>query len=119
MGSSYRTWDGPSCCRTQGVVGCSGGGMLTAYLAAVDERVQAASIACYFSTQTAELASGSCNYDAEQILWRQATLNVDKPDLLVSRAPKPTQVPTSSTTCFSCDGNPQQHVGGGDMDGSV
>ena len=43
-----------------------------AYLGAVDLRVAVAGIACYFSTTDLELSEGSCNYDAEQILWEQA-----------------------------------------------
>jgi dipeptidyl aminopeptidase/acylaminoacyl peptidase len=35
--------------KRMGVAGCSGGGTLTAYLAALDERVQAAAPACYIS----------------------------------------------------------------------
>eukprot|EP00931_Biecheleriopsis_adriatica_P086102 TRINITY_DN60828_c0_g1_i1.p1 TRINITY_DN60828_c0_g1~~TRINITY_DN60828_c0_g1_i1.p1 ORF type:complete len:834 (+),score=172.81 TRINITY_DN60828_c0_g1_i1:216-2504(+) len=83
-----------------GAVGCSGGGMLTAYLGAVDPRVEAAAVACYFSTLGRELESGTCNYDAEQILWNMAKFGIDKPDMLVARAPKPTAVLLTSHDCF-------------------
>eukprot|EP00928_Gymnodinium_smaydae_P046329 TRINITY_DN3085_c1_g1_i1.p1 TRINITY_DN3085_c1_g1~~TRINITY_DN3085_c1_g1_i1.p1 ORF type:complete len:838 (-),score=203.33 TRINITY_DN3085_c1_g1_i1:68-2581(-) len=90
-----------------GAVGCSGGGMLTAYLAAVDGRVAAACVACYFSTLQSELEVGTCNYDAEQILWNQAKLGIDKPDLLAARAPKPTMVLLTSHDCFPLSGGRQ------------
>jgi len=87
-----------------GVIGCSGGGMLTSYLAATDDRVQVAAIGCYFSTLGQELETGSCNYDAEQIIWRQAQLGLDKTDLLIARAPKPTLVLLTSHDCFPLSG---------------
>jgi hypothetical protein len=78
--------------------------MLTAYLAAVDHRIKAAAIACYFSTLEEELETGSCNYDSEQILWRQAKLGIDKPDFLIARAPQPTLVLLTSHDCFPLAG---------------
>merc|ERR1719401_1509399 len=78
--------------------------MLTAYLAAVDTRIRAAAIACYFSTMSQELESGTCNYDAEQILWSQAKYGLDKPDFLVARAPQPTVVLLTSHDCFPLAG---------------
>ena len=45
------------------VAGCSGGGVQSAYLGSIDERLIAASIACYTSTLTVDYAprSGSPN----------------------------------------------------------
>eukprot|EP00439_Symbiodinium_sp_Y106_P038900 s2066_g4.t1 len=83
-----------------GVVGCSGGGALSAYLGAIDPRVTAVAVACYFSTLGRELEIGTCNYDAEQILWKMASYGIDKPDLLRARAPKPTAVILTSHDCF-------------------
>ncbi|CAE7355481.1 HMCN1, partial [Symbiodinium necroappetens] len=83
-----------------GVVGCSGGGALSAYLGAIDPRVTAVAVACYFSTLGRELEIGTCNYDAEQILWKMALYGIDKPDLLRARAPKPTAVILTSHDCF-------------------
>lgn len=87
-----------------GVVGCSGGGAITAYLGAVDNRVGVVSIACYFSTLAEELERGTCNYDAEQIIWGQARLGLDKPDLLVARAPRPGIVILTTDDCFPFSG---------------
>lgn len=87
-----------------GAVGCSGGGMLTAYLGAVDSRVEAALVACYFSTLGHELEGGSCNYDAEQIIWGMAKFGIDKPDMLVARAPRATGVLLTNQDCFPFEG---------------
>ncbi|CAK0829599.1 unnamed protein product, partial [Prorocentrum cordatum] len=96
-----------------GVVGCSGGGMLTAYLAAVDSRVAAACVACYFSTLGRELEHGTCSYDAEQILWKQVNLGIDKPDLLAARAPQPTLVMLTTHDCFPIRQRARGEVRGG------
>ncbi|CAE8707971.1 unnamed protein product [Polarella glacialis] len=90
-----------------GAVGCSGGGMLTAYLGAVDPRVQATAVACYFSTLGQELDTGTCNYDAEQILWGMAKHGYDKPDMLAARAPRPTAILLTSHDCFPLEGGRQ------------
>lgn len=87
-----------------GVVGCSGGGTMTAYLGAVDDRVTAAVVACYFSTLGRELEEGTCNYDAEQIIWGMAKHGIDKPDLLRARAPKATAILLTSHDCFPIAG---------------
>eukprot|EP00913_Durusdinium_trenchii_P021790 g20473.t1 len=90
--------------RSIGVVGCSGGGTLTAYLGAVDARVTAAAVACYFSTLGRELVEGTCNYDAEQIIWGMAKYGIDKPDMLRARAPQATAVLLTSHDCFPIAG---------------
>jgi len=87
-----------------GVVGCSGGGTMTAYLGAVDHRVTAAAVACYFSTLGRELEEGTCNYDAEQIIWGIAKHGIDKPDMLRARAPQATAVLLTSHDCFPIAG---------------
>ena len=45
--------------RRLGVAGCSGGGVQAAYISAMDDRVSAASIACYESTLTVDYAPTS------------------------------------------------------------
>ena len=83
-----------------GVAGCSGGGVQTAYLGAVDDRIVAASIACYSSTIRVDYApsgmgGGGGPAEGEQ-QWGPSMVAgaalLDKPDLLQIRAPKPTQV---------------------------
>eukprot|EP00933_Yihiella_yeosuensis_P028417 TRINITY_DN22232_c0_g1_i1.p1 TRINITY_DN22232_c0_g1~~TRINITY_DN22232_c0_g1_i1.p1 ORF type:complete len:827 (+),score=126.58 TRINITY_DN22232_c0_g1_i1:79-2559(+) len=87
-----------------GAVGCSGGGMLTAYLGAVDARIKASMIACYFSSLARELEGGTCAYDAEQVLWNSAKFGIDKADLLIARSPQPTAVLLTSHDCFPIEG---------------
>lgn len=66
--------------------------MQTAYLAALDPRVKAASIGCYMSTFEEDFsARGLVGYDGEQVWPHAAIYGLDKPDLLVARADKHTQ----------------------------
>jgi hypothetical protein len=85
-----------------GVAGCSGGGVQAAYLGALDDRLVAASIACYTSTLTVDYApsaglpfiGGGGPAEGEQ-QWGPVVgvgTKLDKPDLLTIRAPRPTQV---------------------------
>eukprot|EP00929_Paragymnodinium_shiwhaense_P050891 TRINITY_DN25621_c0_g1_i2.p1 TRINITY_DN25621_c0_g1~~TRINITY_DN25621_c0_g1_i2.p1 ORF type:complete len:558 (+),score=108.29 TRINITY_DN25621_c0_g1_i2:269-1942(+) len=81
--------------------------MLTSYLAAVDSRVKAVGIACYFSSLKEELQVGTCNYDAEQILFGQARYGFDKAELLSVRAPRPMSILLTSHDCFPLEGGRQ------------
>ena len=108
--------------------GCSGGGTQTAYFASVDDRVVTASVACYTSTFIVDYApkspdsvaldngtetswplGGGGPADGEQT-WGPhvstgTSAGLDKPDLLVARSPKPTQVLlTTWDTCFPLRG---------------
>jgi hypothetical protein len=103
-----------------GAAGCSGGGTQTAYIASIDQRVYAASIACYTSSFVVDYApmsppsivdnagiesswplGGGGPADGEQTWGAALHLGLDKPDLLIARAPKPTQVLlTSWDQCF-------------------
>eukprot|EP00929_Paragymnodinium_shiwhaense_P048617 TRINITY_DN24558_c0_g1_i1.p1 TRINITY_DN24558_c0_g1~~TRINITY_DN24558_c0_g1_i1.p1 ORF type:complete len:782 (+),score=96.53 TRINITY_DN24558_c0_g1_i1:285-2630(+) len=74
------------------IIGCSGGGDLTAYVAAVDERVNLAVVACWFTSWYSVLDSQVCMYDAEQLWPGGLRLGLDKADILAARAPKPTMV---------------------------
>ena len=76
--------------------------MQAAYLGALDDRLVAASIACYTSTLTVDYApsaglpfiGGGGPAEGEQ-QWGPVVgvgTKLDKPDLLTIRAPRPTQV---------------------------
>ena len=70
-----------------GAMGCSGGGTQTTYIAALDERVKAAAVACYMNSfQT--LFTGSIG-DSEQSLPGFLAAGLDQTDYVELFAPKP------------------------------
>lgn len=89
-----------------GVVGCSGGGTQSSYLAAMDPRVKAASVACYISTfEIDRLWNAGGGSDGEQTWPHGVAKGLDKSDLLEVRANRSTQVLiTSADTCFPAAG---------------
>jgi dienelactone hydrolase len=74
-----------------GCTGNSGGGTLTSYLMALDDRVVAAAPSCY-STTFRELLATSGPQDAEQNIFGQIGFGMDIPDYTLMRAPKPTLI---------------------------
>lgn len=89
-----------------GVVGCSGGGTQSSYLAAMDPRVKAASMACYISSfEIDRLWKEGGASDGEQTWPHGIALGLDKADLIEVRADLETQVLiTSADTCFPAAG---------------
>eukprot|EP00927_Polykrikos_kofoidii_P035985 TRINITY_DN30448_c0_g1_i1.p1 TRINITY_DN30448_c0_g1~~TRINITY_DN30448_c0_g1_i1.p1 ORF type:complete len:786 (+),score=110.25 TRINITY_DN30448_c0_g1_i1:180-2360(+) len=75
-----------------GMLGCSGGGDLTAYVGAIDERVEIAVIGSWFTSWFDVLDKQVCLYDAEQLWHGALPLGLDKADLVSVRAPKATMV---------------------------
>ena len=71
-----------------GVSGCSGGGTLTAYISALDERVQVAAPSCYITDWEDQLA-GTGPQDAEQQFPDQFRIGLNHADLVEAFAPKP------------------------------
>lgn len=71
-----------------GVAGCSGGGTLTAYLAAIDDRLKAAAPACYITAWEEQLA-GTGPQDAEQQFPDQLKDGLDHADFATAFAPRP------------------------------
>ncbi len=86
-----------------GVAGCSGGGTLTAYLAAVDDRVKVAAPACYISSWEEQLA-GTGPQDAEQQCPDQLRDGFDHGDLLIAAAPKPYLIASTTEDFFPLAG---------------
>lgn len=72
-----------------GCTGNSGGGTLTAYLMALDDRIQCAAPTCYLTSFDRLLAT-SGPQDAEQNLFGQIADGLDEVDYVLVRAPKPT-----------------------------
>ena len=86
-----------------GVTGCSGGGTLTSYLMALDERVSCAAPSCYI-TSFRRLLDTIGPQDAEQNIHGQLRFGMDHADYLMMRAPKPTLILASTHDVFDIDG---------------
>jgi hypothetical protein len=71
-----------------GAYGCSGGGTVTAYFAALDERVKAAGVGCYLTSEQQLLVSHGPQ-DAEQSIPGFVASGLDFPDWVELFAPKP------------------------------
>ena len=78
-----------------GCTGNSGGGTLTAYLMALDDRITAAAPGCYLTTFR-KLIDTKGAQDAEQNIFGQIAFGMDEPDYLMMRAPKPTLILAST-----------------------
>ncbi len=86
-----------------GVHGRSGGGTMSTYLGAMDERIMAAAPECYI-TSFRRLFQTIGPQDAEQNLLSQIATSLDHGDFLIARAPKPTLVVTTANDIFSLQG---------------
>ena len=78
-----------------GFTGCSGGGTLTSYVMALDDRVACAAPACYLTTFR-RLIETIGPQDAEQNIFGQVAYGLEQTDYVLLRAPRPTLI--SSTT---------------------
>ena len=87
-----------------GMTGCSGGGTLTSYVMALDERVMCAAPACYLTTFT-RLLETIGPQDAEQNIFGQISLGIDHPDYVIMRAPKPTLISSTTSDFFDISGS--------------
>lgn len=98
--ATYRIHDGMRCIdylvsrpdidpQRIGCTGQSGGGTLTAYLMALDERIACATPACFLTTYERLIAS-SGPQDAEQNIFGQIAFGMDEADYVLMRAPRPT-----------------------------
>lgn len=86
-----------------GVTGVSGGGMQTAYLAAVEPRLAAAAPSCYI-TRWRQLWAGTGPQDAEQNLAGLIAAELDFADYLIAFAPRPMKVLTATRDFFPIEG---------------
>lgn len=112
--ATFRIWDGMRaidylCSRPDidpqkiGATGCSGGGTLTSYLMALDERVACAAPSCYITSFPRLLATLGPQ-DAEQNIHGQIAAGIDHADYLHFRAPKPTLILASTHDFFDISG---------------
>lgn len=71
-----------------GCTGASGGGTLTSYLMALDDRIACAAPACYLTTFR-HLIDKAGPQDAEQVIFSQLAFGMDQADYVLMAAPKP------------------------------
>ncbi len=112
--ASYRIWDGVRSLdylagrpeidpRRLGCTGCSGGGTLTSYLMALDDRIVAAAPSCYI-TSLERLFATIGPQDAEQNITGQVALGLEHADYLTLRAPRATLVLAATRDFFDIQG---------------
>ena len=87
-----------------GFTGCSGGGTLTSYVMALDDRVVCAAPACYLTTFR-RLIETIGPQDAEQNIFGQLAFGLDQPDYVIMRAPRPTLISSTTNDFFDIQGS--------------
>jgi dienelactone hydrolase len=113
--ASFRIWDGirsidyllsrPEIDAARiGCTGNSGGGTMTAYLMAIDERIAVAAPSCYVTTLERLLATIGPQ-DAEQNITGQVAFGMEQSDYVTMRAPRPTLVCTATQDFFDIQGS--------------
>ncbi|HWQ52161.1 MAG TPA: acetylxylan esterase [Bryobacteraceae bacterium] len=87
-----------------GATGCSGGGTLTTYIAALDPRVAAAAPACYITGWEDQLQADTGPQDAEQQFPDLLALGYDHGDFVAAFAPKPYLICSTEQDFFPLEG---------------
>jgi cephalosporin-C deacetylase-like acetyl esterase len=87
-----------------GISGCSGGGTLTAYLAALDDRLKVAAPSCYITDWDEQLL-GTGPQDAEQQFPDQLKNGLNHADLVEAFAPKPYLIASTTEDFFPIAGS--------------
>lgn len=112
--ATYRIWDGirsldylasrPEVdAKRLGCTGNSGGGTLTAYLMALDDRIACAAPSCYLTTLERLFATIGPQ-DAEQNITGQVAFGMEHADYITMRAPKPTLMCVATQDFFDIGG---------------
>ncbi len=86
-----------------GCTGNSGGGNLTSYMMAYDDRIAAAAPGCFVTIHRLKNESPGPG-DAEQNLFAQIRQRFDHPDFILVRAPKPTLILAATKDFVPIDG---------------
>jgi cephalosporin-C deacetylase-like acetyl esterase len=92
-----------------GAFGCSGGGTATAYLAALDDRIKVAGVACYITSFKELLPSDTGVQEAEQSLPHFIEQGLDFPDWVELVAPKPYAIISTTNDMFPFEGARQTY----------
>lgn len=87
-----------------GAFGCSGGGTSTAYLAALDDRVKVAGVACYITSFKELLPSATGVQEAEQSIPHFIESGLDFADYVELFAPKPYAIISTMSDMFPFEG---------------
>jgi dienelactone hydrolase len=87
-----------------GATGCSGGGTMTTYLAALDERIRAAAPACYITSWDDQLRADTGPQDAEQQFPDLLARGYDHADFVEAFAPKPYLICSTDQDFFPLEG---------------
>ncbi len=112
--ATYRVWDGVRGLdylasrpeidpKRLGCTGCSGGGTLTSYLMALDERIVAAAPSCYL-TSLERLFATIGPQDAEQNVTGQVAFGMEHADYVTLHAPRPTLILAATRDFFDIQG---------------
>jgi len=112
--ATFRIWDGMRAldylasrpevdAKRLGCMGNSGGGTLTAYLSALDERVAVSAPSCFISS-IYHVCAAIGPQDAEQNLYGQMAFGLEHAGWLMLRATKPTAVVTKTKDFFPIEG---------------
>jgi cephalosporin-C deacetylase-like acetyl esterase len=112
--AGYRIWDGMRSLdylasrpevdpKRLGCTGNSGGGTMTAYLMALDDRIAAAAPSCYLTTLERLFATLGPQ-DAEQNITGQVAFGMDHADYVTMRAPRPTLMCVATQDFFDIQG---------------
>jgi len=112
--ATFRIWDGIRsidylCSRPEvdpkriGCTGNSGGGTMTAYLMALDERIACAAPSCYVTTLERLFATIGPQ-DGEQNITGQVAFGMEQTDYVTMRAPRPTLMCVATQDFFDIQG---------------
>ena len=112
--ASYRIWDGIRALdylasrpevdpKRLGCTGVSGGGTLTSYISALDDRIVCAAPSCYI-TSLERLFATIGPQDGEQNIPGQVAFGMDHADYITMRAPRPTLVLCATKDFFDIQG---------------
>lgn len=113
--ATFRIWDGMRAIdylqsrkeidpKRIGCTGISGGGTLTSYLMALDDRILAAAPGCYL-TSMRRLMETIGPQDAEQDIHAQIAFGMDHGDYILARAPRATLIMTATRDYFDIAGS--------------
>jgi dienelactone hydrolase len=112
--ATYRIWDGIRSLdylasrpevdpKRLGCTGNSGGGTLTSYLMALDDRIVCAAPSCYLTTLERLFATIGPQ-DAEQNITGQVAFGMEHADYILMRAPRPTLMCVATQDFFDIGG---------------